>query len=164
MQIRPVMLTFTVILGISGVVSAQSHIQLFSSFAKPGRPIPQSCQDESKVLQKALTVYPQPSNWTYVIACDDHAWQFALTHMGLDEHDGKHYGETDFDPQIRVTYFRGSTFIAPDSPEATGDHVIAHELAHIALKTHDERKAEAQALAWMKAVTDKVTAATVASR
>jgi hypothetical protein len=46
MQIRKVILTFAVILSISGVVSAQSHLQLLSAFENPGQANPHSFHEE----------------------------------------------------------------------------------------------------------------------
>jgi len=136
----------------TNVALAESDILLFSSETQSQSTL---CRDEAAYLNKVLALYPHPTSWTYVIACDEAAWAKTLAHIGLNERAGKRYGETDIDPKEHVTYLRGWVFLHPDSEEITGEHVIVHELCHITLDSRDERKVELRALAMMKEKKDK---------
>lgn len=141
-------LIFIAIYILSLTTDAQVVIQLFSSFSKPAQAKPADCHEAANIVLSLLDKYPHPDSWTFVIACDDPSWQRVLTHIGIVESDGRHYGETFED--THVTYLRGSTLLEPDSPRATAEHLVAHELAHIYLHAHEENKVEALAESWIK--------------
>jgi len=106
------LLSFALILGSFGMAQGQSTISYFSSFAKPGQAVPQQCIDAKTILADALSAYPHPDKWTYIIACDENAWHQVMTHIGITESDGKHLGETDFSDDVKLTNCAISTCIA----------------------------------------------------
>ena len=134
----------------SAAAGAQPTIRVLSSFAgKHSAPRPE-CSAEAAILSATLARYPHPDSWTYVIACDDNAWNLVLTHLGLQNDGGiERYGETDFSDKARITYLRGLALLHPSPAAVTADGVIAHELAHIQLHTRDEELAEAEARRWI---------------
>ena len=87
-----------------------------------------------------------PEHWHWVLLCDDPCWQHLLTH--LDRRGESVYALTDLEGA--TTYVRGHTLLRPDNDLARADHVIAHELAHIAIHDRDESSAENLALAWLR--------------
>lgn len=143
-------LALTLSFVFSRQVHGQTQIQYFSSFAKPGQPIPQACLDEKAPLVAALNAYPHPAKWTYLIACDDTAWEQVKRHVGADG-PGKYYGFTDFDESAQLTYLKGTALLQMDDSRTTAEHVIAHELCHIYLHSHDEGKVDKLATSWVEA-------------
>ena len=127
---------------------AQSTIQVISSFGA-NRGMPTECQQQVSVLHTLLDAYPHPADWSYFVVCDELAWQRVLTHLGVVGNALAHYGETALD--VRMTFFRGPTLIHPDLAQASAEHVVTHELAHIALLSGDEARVERQAELWVKA-------------
>jgi len=143
------LLSFALILGSFGMAQGQSTISYFSSFAKPGQAVPQQCIDAKTILADALSAYPHPDKWTYIIACDENAWHQVMTHIGITESDGKHLGETDFSDDVKLTYLNGAALVALNDVRTTPEHVVAHELCHIYLHSHDEKKVDKLATDWV---------------
>lgn len=135
---------------ITGAVAhAQSKLLLFSSTTKAGQPVPSVCIEQEQVLRKLLAKYPHPANWTYVIACEDTAWAQVERKVGIVENSSYVIGLTNYDPGAYITYFKGSTLTTCTVGNCESDHVVAHELAHIALRSRDEAAVDALAQTWM---------------
>jgi hypothetical protein len=115
---------------------------LYSPGAKS---IPQVCQDELQVLRTTLDKYPHPTKWTYIIACDDNAWSQLERMVGVRESMSDVLGVTNYDGQSPITIFKGTVLLT----SMESDHVVAHELAHIYLRSKDEFKVDALAQTWM---------------
>jgi hypothetical protein len=132
---------------------AQSAFKFISNFSRPGQALPVECSRAGAALDASLAAYPHPGKWTYIIACDDIAWQRVLLHLEMSERKGKIYGVTDTTSQL--TYLRGATLVVPDDPRASAEYVVAHELCHIYLWglnrnwSRDESKVEKLALSWV---------------
>ncbi|MFL6305249.1 MAG: hypothetical protein ACJ72H_17090 [Candidatus Sulfotelmatobacter sp.] len=96
---------------------------------------------------KLLAAYPHPaSGWHFVVVCDDTTWQHVMRKAGIADGPGEHYGETDIEHNL--TLIRGAKLTHADmgvSPE----RIVAHELAHVMLRSADEAKVDRQAFAWM---------------
>src|SRR5260370_41293230 len=56
---------------------AQNTIQFYSTFAK-GNVAPTECIQEREVIASIIDSYAHPANWTWIIACDETAWQRVL--------------------------------------------------------------------------------------
>jgi hypothetical protein len=122
--------------------AAQTRIQFFS--AKVGA-LPQECQQEAAVLSPLLTQFHSPS-WTWFVACDESDWKKVEDHIGFTF---ETYGTSNqplaaTDLEAKTTYVRGWALIHPFSDDlfAQPRHIVAHELGHITLNTHNESKAE----------------------
>jgi hypothetical protein len=122
--------------------AAQTRIQFFSS--KVGA-LPTECQQESAVLAPLLAQFHSPS-WTWFVACDEAAWKKVEDHIGFTF---ETYGTSNIplaatDLESKTTYVRGWALIHPFSDDlfAQPRHIVAHELGHITLNTHNETKAE----------------------
>jgi hypothetical protein len=132
--------------------TAQNTISLASNISRRGAPAPLACQQEAGILAQGLIEFPRPSEWHWIIVCDDAGWnQFLLqrdhfTHESASEE--TIYASTDL--TAHVTCLRGSTLLKPDTALAAPAHVIAHELAHIILNTASEDRAEQQAAIWLR--------------
>jgi hypothetical protein len=157
------LLSAVLVLGSFGMAQGQSTISYFSSFAKPGQPVPKECIEAKAVLADALTAYPHPDKWTYIIACDNHAWQQVMTHLGMTESDGHHLGETDFSDEGKLTYLNGAALVAMDDVRTTAEHVVAHELSHIYLHSRNEVEVDKLATEWVSKRQATRNAALVAS-
>lgn len=123
-------------------------IRYFPSHPPADGSIPQVCLDQGQALRAQLVKFPHPDTWTFIIACDENAWDDL---MALSGHAGSSrviFGATD--PDNHSTLLRGTTLLGKDrvmSPE----HLVAHELAHVFLQSSNERRVEDQALDWLKA-------------
>ena len=126
---------------------AQNRLSTASDFSKPGQPVSQECMKEASEFAKLVSIYPHPSSgWNFVIVCDEGSWKHLMQRTALDQEPGEHYGETDIDKGI--TLIRGYKLLYPDMG-ASSDHVVAHELAHIMLRSRDEQKVDKQASLWL---------------
>jgi len=125
----------------------QNTVSVLSTFAKLGKPIPAICLQQVEVFKTIAKNYPLPASWKFLIACDDVQWGLFLRHEGITLDGRTHYAETDI--QGGMTVLRGETLLYPDAPGAMPDHVIAHELAHIALHGEDEAKVESITQEWL---------------
>jgi len=65
----------------------------------------------------------------------------------IDRAGDRVYAVTDLEG--RTTCVRGTTLMRPDQPQASPEHVVAHELAHTMLRTPDEDQAEQLARHWL---------------
>jgi hypothetical protein len=95
---------------------------------------------EAAVVAPLLKLYHAPSDWTWIIGCDDIAWQTIIVHTGMQNLSGRVVGVTDHD--AHTTYIRGNDILHPFSLAADylPRHIIAHELGHITADTGDEEK------------------------
>jgi hypothetical protein len=121
-------------------------INVVTAFPHGRASIPETCQSQADLLWQTIQRYPHPENWRWILLCDEPAWQRVLTHVDRASEDTV-YALTSLD--ARTTCFRGSTLLRPDRVEAQPDHVVAHELAHIALHTPDEDRVERLARQWL---------------
>ncbi|RZU29093.1 hypothetical protein [Edaphobacter modestus] len=128
---------------------AQNTIKFYSTFAENNVP-PADCTQERAVVAPIIDGYQHPTKWTWIIACDEPAWNRVLNHIGQVGVKGEILATTDL--QTQVTYVRGFAVIHPftKTHENLTEHVIAHELAHIMLKSHDEERVEKAASAMMR--------------
>jgi hypothetical protein len=124
----------------------QNTISVVTVFPHPHAQLPAVCQAQADILSQTIQRYPHPEAWHWVLLCDDPAWQHLLTH--LDRRGEAVYALTDLEGS--TTYLRGATLLRPDNAQARPDHVIAHELAHIALHDRDESLAEQLASGWLR--------------
>jgi len=125
----------------------QNTVSVLSTFSKPGEPIPAVCLQQIEVFKAIAKKYPLPLTWEFLIACDDAQWNLFLRHEGINLDGRIHYAETDI--QDGITVLRGETLLHPDAPGAAPDHVIAHELVHIALRSEDEARVESVVQEWL---------------
>lgn len=96
-------------------------------------------------MNPLLAEFHSPADWTWIVACDEAAWQKIEVMSGFQKAvNGQIMGLTDLERHI--TYVRGWVMLHPLSldPEAKPRHVVAHELGHILANTRDEQKAEAK--------------------
>lgn len=110
-------------------------------------PMPDNCVRMQSAASKLISSYPHPTQWLFVIACDDSSWDFMAgqTRHVLDADDI--YGITM--PKVKVTFLRGPALIHGTPGQPSAAHIVAHELAHIMLKTDDDIKADRVAAEWM---------------
>jgi hypothetical protein len=131
--------------GTCTLTFAQTHIQLYSSFATTG-PAPSECTEASAIVTPLIAQFHGPADWTWIIACDEAAWHRIEVHIGQQNSvGGLILGTTDL--ENHVTYIRGFYVLHPFNTDALAqpDHTIAHELGHITLNTSNETKAERKA-------------------
>lgn len=141
------LLVVAIFIVLSFPAMAQNKVSVTSLFTKPGQPIPADCQQAAQAFVHLASRFPHPkSGWEFVIVCDEGTWKAAIQRMDLTNEPGEHYGETDIDRNI--TLFRGWKLIHPDM-QATPEHIVAHELAHIMLHSRDEFLVDKTALDWV---------------
>jgi hypothetical protein len=142
-------LSATAVLGVAILFSsalecdAEIKIQFLSTYAK-NNVIPDECLKERKIILPLMLSYDHPANWTWIIACDEHAWDRVEVHMGqvfptpTPNVTARVLAITDL--ETRVTYIRGFAVLQPftSQVEAQPEHTIAHELSHIILNSHNE--------------------------
>lgn len=127
---------------------AQTTFRYFPSHPPADGSIPQLCLDEGRELNAQLARFLHPETWTFVVACDDRAWDDL---MALSGHAGSSrvmFGATN--PDNHSTLLRGTNLLGKDRV-MTPEHLVAHELAHVYLHSSDERRVEDKALDWLKA-------------
>ncbi|WP_433963687.1 hypothetical protein [Tunturiibacter gelidiferens] len=127
------------------IAPAHAKVQFFSTFSANGVPA-QECRDASAIVTPLIAQFHGPADWTWIIVCDEAAWKRVQVH--IDQFDPIGYkilGTTNLEGH--VTYIRGFYVLHPASTNALAqpDHTIAHELGHITMNTHDERRAERKA-------------------
>lgn len=127
---------------------AQTSIKYFPSHPPTDGSIPQACMDEGDSLRSQLVKFPHPNSWTFVIACDEKAWDDLMALAGHAGSSRVIFGATN--PDNNSTLLRGTTLLGKD-PVMTPEHLVAHELAHVYLHSSNERRVEDQALDWIKA-------------
>ena len=133
---------------LASLASAQDHITVtaYSIFVKNGA-IPASCQGAVNIAADALLAYPHPARWSFIVVCDEPSWAIAVRKMGSILPADHLRGITD--QSGRITLLRGAIF--DGSTGMSGEAIIAHELAHIALQSHDDLAVERLADRWVKA-------------
>jgi len=127
-----------------------NRVTVVSSTTSANGTIRPECQDEAGLFIALTSKFPQPSNWHFVIVCDDPSWDEFVRKSGQYKPGVIVYGTTYV--QSRVTYISGWRLLHPDtfSGAPTPARIVAHEIAHVVLKTEDDTKAEAQAAIWMR--------------
>lgn len=108
----------------------------------------QQCHDAAVGLVTELRKFPHQEGWTYQIVCDEASWAPAIQHEEIQGDPALIYGATDL--YKHTTLLRGSALAGKDA-QVSAEHLVAHELSHIALNSANEQVVEAQALNWMKA-------------
>jgi hypothetical protein len=108
---------------------------------------------ESAVLAPLLAQYHSPS-WTWFVVCDESGWKQFEDHIGFTF---ETYGNSNMplaatDLESKTTYVRGWALIHPFSDDlfAQPRHIVAHELGHITLNTHNEARAERRGMELLK--------------
>src|SRR6201996_3186666 len=126
---------------------AQNQFSFVSDFVKAGQAASPECLAEGTLFVKLLSAYPRPaSGWSFVVACDDPTWQHVMRKIGMANVLGEHYGETDI--KDNLTLIRGTKLTHADMG-VPPERIVAHELAHVMLRSIDEAKVDRQAFAWM---------------
>ena len=80
MQISQVVLALSLTLAAFGQGSAQSRFIVLSTQASVGAALPLNCQEQVAVLRQAWEEHPATGDRTYILACDDQAWQTVLAY------------------------------------------------------------------------------------
>ena len=96
-------------------LSAATSVQTAVSISGKTRAIPRNCREQSKFLNESLGLHPHPSNWTYVVVCDDTAWKATVTHLSGDAPRATVDSETAVDVKHHISYFRASPYLEPGS-------------------------------------------------
>ncbi len=124
-----------------------SEVRMVSSFVPAGEMVPVECRREAGLLVGELVRYPRPVFWRWVLICDEAGWARFVRLSGRDGGE-EIYASTDL--ESRTTYIRGSKLLNSGDQRASAEAVIAHELAHIQLRSRDEAAAEALARSWLR--------------
>lgn len=126
----------------------KGDVRIVSSFVAPGEPVPAQCISEAKVFAQAVTRYPQPEGWHWVLICDEAGWRRFLDLSGRP---GEYaiYASTDLEG--RTTYLRGDKLLHSIDLRAKPEEIMAHELAHIRLHAEDEHDAQKLGQYWLRA-------------
>jgi hypothetical protein len=138
---------------------AQNRVVLTEASFPQGAPPPPVCIQEGEIFLQIAGEFPMVHRWTFYIVCDEASWRRFVRRSGQLDHgiavngisyhnrpDVQVYGTTYL--ASRVTYIRGDKLLHPD-PGITPSHIVAHELAHIILKSPDEVRVDHVALSWM---------------
>jgi len=126
----------------------QISIRYFPSHPPADDSIPQVCLDQGEALKGQLALFPHPERWTFVIACDDRAWDDLMALAGHAGYGRGIFGATN--PDNHSTLLRGTTLLGQDRVMMP-EHLVAHELAHVYLHSSDERRVEDRATDWLRA-------------
>jgi hypothetical protein len=125
--------------------TANAATQFYSTYSKNNVPAIE-CVQASAIVTPLIAKFKGPTDWTFIIVCDEAAWQRVMVHIGQQESSkGLILGTTDRDS--KVTYIRGFYVLSPYNTEADAqpEHTVAHELGHIMANTSNEAKAERKA-------------------
>ena len=136
---------FLVLLLTFTAAPSYAATKFYSTFAKDNI-APVECVQEVKIVNPLITEFHGPADWTWIVACDEPAWQRIELMSGFPKAvNGEIMGLTDL--ARHITYVRGWVILHPisDATEAQPRHIIAHELGHILANTHNEDKAEKKA-------------------
>jgi hypothetical protein len=126
-------------------IDAQPIITYFSS--TPQSPtVRRQCKEAGDALRQQLSIFPHPDSWQFLVVCDDASWTPAMRLEHVNDAEFV-YGSTYF--ETRTTILRGSG-LRNERNGVTADHLVSHELAHIAERTASETRAEFLAQKWMK--------------
>ena len=120
------------------------------SYAHPAAGLVERCAEERDVLLRFLSVYPAPAAWTFYVVCDEESWERLVrgeVGAGTVAAGLAVYGETSL--ARGITVIRGEKLIAPDE-RCMPEEIVAHELAHIYLRSHDEDAVRELAAEWMR--------------
>lgn len=94
---------------------AATSVQTASSVSGKRRAIPRNCREQSKFLDENLRLHPRPSDWTYIVVCDDAAWKATVMHLSIDAPQATMDSETAIDIKHHTSYFRASPYLEPGS-------------------------------------------------
>jgi hypothetical protein len=132
---------------------AQNRVHFISTGAKEGSAPPAVCVQQAQAAIQIIRLYPHPDTWTWVVVCDDLAWQRWERHISWNENGSPLLALTD--RASRVTYLRGPAILHPAMQAAARpEHFIAHELAHIAMNSSDESAVDRLAWKWQNGIRD----------
>jgi hypothetical protein len=120
-------------------------VRIVSTMVAVGAPVPEECRQEAKIFASTLVRYPRPASWHWVLLCDEPGWRRFLRLSGRDEQ-AAIYASTDLNGSS--TYIRGAKLLIPYDLDVDSDDVIAHELAHIWLRSASEPAADRLAQIW----------------
>src|SRR5580698_7351533 len=131
-----VMATFA--LSISAM--SQNKLSFAGGLIKLGDPPTKECLNEIHAFTKlAILFLHPPTGWDFVIVCDEVSWLDVTRRIFPYQDLREHYGETDIDKSI--TLIRGYRLLNADR-NASAELIVAHELAHIMLRSRDEKKVD----------------------
>jgi len=122
-----------------------SDVRIASSFVAAGEPVPSECLEEAHIFAMSLVRYPRPDTWHWVLICDEAGWRRFLRLSGRSE-GAAIYASTDLGG--RTTYIRGAKLLYPYDLHVSPDGIVAHELAHILLRTESEARVNDLVRAW----------------
>ncbi len=116
-----------------------------------------SCSAAREEVRTAATRLHAPEDWHFVVVCGEQGWKDYTAVAERGEAVLEDLG-ADTDLQGHVTYLREARLHAPEGHEL--QRVVAHEVASMQLKTHDEKTIQVRMAQWTNT---PVEAGTVAS-
>ncbi len=104
-----------------------------------------SCSATMQAVRSAAAVMHAPNDWHFVVVCGEDGWKdYAAFSTHGEAVLQAAAADTNLDQQ--TTYFREDRL---HTPQAHGlQHVVAHEIAAILLKTDDENAIQTQMATW----------------
>ena len=133
------------------IAKAQSNLVSIWSFQTHNAgPVSRECSSQAQEFLRLARSFPRPSNWQFIVVCDDFTWTQFIHRSGQYRPGVETYGSTNLSQ--KTTYIRGWALTHVDLPSGAPSpaRIMAHELAHVILGTPDDRKADQQAIAWLK--------------
>ena len=134
------------------IAKAQNNLVTVWSF-RAGNPssISRECSSEAQEFLRLAQPFPLPKNWHFVVVCDDFTWKRFIRQSDQYRDGVEVYGSTNL--RGSITYIRGwaLTHVDLTAGAPSPARIMAHELAHVILGTPDDREAEKQATAWLRA-------------
>jgi hypothetical protein len=139
-----------VLLSLSLAKAQNNLVTLWSFQTHEATTISRECSSQAQEFLRLAQSFPRPSNWRFVVVCDDFTWRQFIRRSGQFRPGVETYGSTNL--SHKTTYIRGwaLTHVDLTSGAPSPARIMAHELAHAILRTEDDRKAEEQAIAWLK--------------
>lgn len=128
-----------------------NRISFWSAGNSENGTISMECAQQARIFMNSAQYFPEPSNWRFVIVCDEFTWNRFTRESGQFQPRVQVYAATNLDR--RTTFIRGwhLTHVDLTMGAPTPERVVAHELAHIILNTLDDDLADRQAIAWLEA-------------
>ena len=104
-----------------------------------------ACSTTMQAVRAEASRLHAPDDWHFVVVCGEQGWtQYtAFSSRGAEALNG---AAADTDLEEHTTYLRESSLNAPQ-PHSL-QHAVAHEIAAITLKTHDELAIQNQIAVW----------------
>ena len=109
-----------------------------------------ACSATVQAVRNAASTLHAPDGWHFVVVCGEEGWK---SYAAFSSH-----GEAVLEDAAADTDLaQGTTFFREDrlhTPQAHGlQHVVAHEVASILLKTNDEPAIQSQMATWERQTT-----------